>query len=276
MTADLDMLLRDCDPAPDVAAYDSNRARQILDRALADPVTYPARTTARNRPVRLLAAAAGVVGLAIAASVLTGVSSPSPANAGVSLERDGNEYLVTITDPERNAEQLTAAMHSYGFDIDLSLEPSSPSLVGSIVVKINQEVDGRATPSLAELSPAPCRASAGCEIGLRIPTDWTGKATIVLGRAARKGESYASSTSAFSPGEALACKAGRGMRAAAFLPTLREAGLRFEYRSREATASTNHPHPDWYVHEVIPASPGLVYVMVEAQPPPRAPTAPGC
>jgi hypothetical protein len=276
MTTDLDILLRDCDPARDVAAYDPDRARQLLDRATATDMPHPALTAVHNRSVKLLTAAAGVAGLAIAASVLTGVSSPSPANAGVSLERDGNEYLVTITDPERNAEQLTAAMHSYGFNIDLSLEPSSPSLVGSIVVKINEEVDGRATPSLAELSPAPCRASAGCKIGLRIPTDWTGKATIVLGRAARKGESYASSTSAFSPGEALACKPGRGMRAGEFLPTLREDGLRFEYRSREATASTNHPHPDWYVHEVIPASPGLVYVMVEAQPPPPAPTAPGC
>lgn len=276
MTTDLDVLLRDCDPAPDVAAYEPNTARQLLDRAIATGVTHHSPTPAHRGPVKLLTAAAGVIGLAIAVAALTGVSSPSRANAGISLERDGDEYLVRITDPERNAEQLTAAMHSYGFDVDLSLDPSSPSLVGSIVVKINEEVDGRATPSLAELSPAPCRARAGCEIGLRIPTDWTGKATIVLGRAARRGETYASSTSAFSPGEVLACKPGRGMRAAELLPSLRDAGLRFEYRSREAVGSTTNPHPDWYVHEVIPASPDLVYVFVEAQPPTPAPKPHGC
>jgi hypothetical protein len=49
-----------------------------------------------------------------------------------------------------------------------------------------------------------CQAGGGaCQVGVRIPDNFHGTATVIFGRAASPGERYATTGSAFAPGEAL-------------------------------------------------------------------------
>ena len=95
----------------------------------------------------------------------------------------------------------------------------SPSLVGSITY-----TDGI---NAAPLQHGACVEPGGgtCIVAIRIPTRFTGHATTVLGRAARDGETYASSGDALPPGEALHCSGVQRMTVAQAAPYLRRRGL---------------------------------------------------
>jgi hypothetical protein len=71
-------------------------------------------------------------------------------------------------------------------------------------------------------------------IGLRIPADFKGQADIVLGRAARPGETYVSTGDAFAPGEVLHGSGLMGMRVSAALVKLKALGLSAEWRDLRA------------------------------------------
>jgi hypothetical protein len=267
MTTDLDQLLRDANPLQEVDPLPPAQSRQLIDLAVARAPQDRHRSRGRS-----LALAAGVVGvLTVSASALTTALAPPPASAGIELTREGDHYRVTITDPERDADELTAALRSYGFDIRLELVPASPSLVGSIIGGSFAE----GTDDIEELNPVPCLASRGCEVGFRVPVDWQGEAALAIARQPRPDEDYASTTSSFDAGEALACLHGRGQLVDDLLPVLARRGLGYEWRS-DSGEQPEGEYRDWYVDDVFPRNGDEVFLFVTPTPPAKVLPGQGC
>ncbi|WP_433349114.1 hypothetical protein ACQP25_35735 [Microtetraspora malaysiensis] len=142
-------------------------------------------------------AAAAVTVAAVAGTAMLGQSS-STAQAAVTCSKDHDFVVARIMDPLADEKRLRNDFRACGFDIDLKLVPVSPSLVGTIVM---MDVDQKIVPID---DPSCITASGGqCPIGLRIEAGFIGKATVVLGRAARAGEPYMSTNTSAAKGEAL-------------------------------------------------------------------------
>jgi hypothetical protein len=173
---------------------------------------------------------AGVAALAVAALVVTlsvALRQAPPAAAAVEFRTSGDYIVATVVNPYAAEQQLDAAFAAHGLHITLKLVPVSPSLVGSVVY-----MGSSADASGIGVLYSPTRQAPGgpLPIGLRIPTDFQGRADIVLGRAARPNETYVSTADAFAPGEALHGSGLIGMRVSAALAKLKELGLTAQWR----------------------------------------------
>jgi hypothetical protein len=166
------------------------------------------------------AVAAGVVVLATSSAV-----GPAPADA-VSFHRSSSgDIIATVTDPFATRARLDAAFAKQGLHITIDLIPASPSAVGRVVYLAVSSSRGAHIESLTHGScvsnaRADCLVGLGGPevIGLRIPRDFTAKATIGLGRPAKPGERYESGGSAFAAGELLHCSGLLGTTVAQALP----------------------------------------------------------
>ena len=140
-------------------------------------------------------------------------------------------------------KQLDAAFAAHGLHIRVSLIPVSPSLVGTVVYLSDNGGSG----AIQTLGRGPCITGGGaCPIRVAISSHFTGNGYITLGRPAKTGESYASTASAFAPGEALHCSGLIGAKVSAARPTLHAHGLTVaQWRA---------------ANKVIPAAPGQNYI----------------
>src|SRR3954452_7257855 len=176
---------------------------ELSARSAAKRPTRARRTLLHMRPRVALVAAAAAACVAVAIIVAGGaIFSASPAAAGVRFQVRGNYIIARVTRPFTARDQLQAAFQQEGIDISVRLVPVSPSLRGTVVY-----LGGSAGASeIQPLQGGPCvTGGGGCPIGLKIPRDYSGHGEIALGRPAQAGESYASTASAFAPGEALHC-----------------------------------------------------------------------
>jgi hypothetical protein len=208
------------EPRPDQVV----EARAGFMNAVALEEAGPARK-ARPRAAWLVAAAAAIVLVMVVPAALPG-GSPGGAGvaaAGVGFTQDGNYLIATIDDPTASAAEMQAAFAQHGFDIQVQLQPSSPSGVGMIPFE-----DGAATgtPQIQNIT-TPCAADPvyGCTTGIRIPMGFSDHAAIVVTHAAAPGEQYVWPGDAYAPGEALHCSGLRGMTAADASPILQGLGL---------------------------------------------------
>lgn len=211
------------EPRPDQVV----EARAGFMNAVALERATPARK-ARPRGTRLIAAAAAVVVLVVLVMVVPAAlpgGSPGGAGvaaAGVGFTQDGNYLIATIDDPTASAAEMQAAFAQHGFDIQVQLQPASPSLVGMIPFE-----DGTApgTPPIQNIT-TPCAAEPmyGCVTGVRIPMGFSDHAAIVVTRAAAPGEQYVWPADAYAPGEVLHCSGLRGMTVAEASPILQGLG----------------------------------------------------
>ncbi|NUW41809.1 hypothetical protein [Nonomuraea rhodomycinica] len=239
------------------------------------PVTSPPQEPGSARPSRrrsrlagrpAIAAAAAAVA-AVAATVVTGQNA-STAQAAVTCSKDHDYVVARIMDPLAGHERLRNDFRACGFDIDLKLVPVSPSVVGSIVMmEGGQKIDTVDDPS--------CRTASGaqCPIGLRIEAGFTGKATVVLGRAARSGEPYASTNTSTAKGEALegVSVEGRTVAEAETMIAQRHVTIaRYNVQwslpdGRGYGDLTSRPKidPAWRVTSVEPYAPGQVVLMID-------------
>lgn len=214
------------EPRPDQVV----EARAGFMNAVALERATPARK-ARPRGTRLIAAAAAVVVLVVLVMVVPAAlpgGSPGGAGvaaAGVGFTQDGNYLIATIDDPTASAAEMQAAFAQYGFDIQVQLQPAAPSLVGMIPFA---DWAASTPPSLRiQEITTPCAAEPmyGCFTGVRIPMGFSGKAGIVVTRAAAPGETYVWPGDAYAPGEVLHCSGLRGMTVADASPILQGLGL---------------------------------------------------
>lgn len=292
---DLDLIrcFSEEDGEPDAGARERVAAqvtRGIEARSgLSANLARTARSSHRLRRLTIALTAAAVVLVAVsfgAAQLLR----PNLAEAAVQFSQDGGGYIVAIVkDPFAARDQLRAAFAAHGLDIDLKLVPVSPSLVGSVV---SLGIDGRSS-GIETLHDTKYAGPKGEQtVGLRIPTEFKGHASIVLGRPAKPGETYDSAGDAFVPGEALQGVDLVGMKVAAAVNLLDEMGLTVAWRvddpaprqtqvpdeSKPTAAPTPgtgttlavdaadiHKYDDYYVTQAVPMAEGSVYVFAAAE-----------
>ena len=116
--------------------------------------------------------------------------------------------------------------------------------------------------------------SLSCPIGLKIPLDFQGQASIALGRAGQPGEEYVTTNDAFAYGESLHCSGLRGMTVQQALPVLDRFGVTAVWRSNDpAIDRVDGIDPstvlDQYVTDAVGLSEGKAYVWAAPQPLPQ-------
>lgn len=254
--AQRDALLREITSTPRPLAADEQNAATTRQRGM--------RSRASRRPLLVLAASAIAAGVAVAVLVLNSAVQTQPARAAVSFRTaaDG-ELVATVRNPFAAEKQLDAAFAAHGLHITVSLVPVSPSLVGTVVYSS----DNGGNDAIQTIGHGPClTGGGGCPIGLKIPSNFTGRGYITLGRPAKAGESYESTASAFAPGEALHCSGLFGARVSAAMSVLHARGVTVaQWRVANKVTSTAPAHN--YVWQVDPVTARTVRVWTEPTPP---------
>jgi hypothetical protein len=204
----------------------TTKAHGLLQAVLSQPAgpTAGEQLSRRRKPRLAAIVTAGVVGAAVIAGLVVGVSSPrhrpqdkrAPNEQLVAFSVRRGTVIALITNPLAAASQLTAVLRAHGLHITVQTVPVSPSLVGTIVYTD--------APAIRTLWKPACSLT-GCPVGLVFPAGYTGGGDIAVGRPARPGERYESMADVFAPGEVLHCSGLLGAPAAAALPILRKLGL---------------------------------------------------
>jgi hypothetical protein len=242
------------------------------------PLTVKRRSL--RRPLALSAFAATAAG-AIAAIVLSTTSAVSPVSAQAVTFRSSpsGDIIATVTDPFAAQAQLNAAFAKQGLKITVKLLPTSPSIVGTVLAS---DESNSAISQITPLQGGHCLSGGGgCAIGIEIPRDFRGEGTIYLGRPAKPGEQYESTTSAFAPGEPLHCSGLLGARVSAALPVLQKDGLTVvEWREDSESApgvspsvTLSQPPAQNYTWDAELIEPGRLRVTTESTPWPNTPGA---
>ncbi len=243
-----------------------------------DPAHRDRRTRHRPRLGGLRPATAFLAaGLAMLIAVVTvlafagqSIVSPTKAKAaGVHFARHAGYIDATIDDPSAPAESMEAAFVQYGLNITVNVIPASPSLVGTITF-----MD---TPSSFKPIYGPegsCLLPGGatrCVIGMRVPSDFSGSATIVVDGTAAPGQAYSSVNDALAPGEVLHCSGIRGMSVSEAAPILQKLGVTPIWRTYDGTdpagGVSQSSVENQFITDTLPASLGTVYLWVQPTPP---------
>jgi hypothetical protein len=237
-----------------------------LDEPRSEVMQLPRRMSAR--PIVRLAAgvAAALLLAALAVNMLRGADV---AAAGIRFSDSKGFIVARISDPEASQAALDKAFANHGLNIHLSLLPVTPSLVGTVLY-IGENGDSRGA-DIEALQGGHClMGGGGCPVGLRIPRAYRGEAYISLGRAARGDESYATTTSAFAPGEPLHCSGLIGKPVAQLRRVLSARGLTAEWALADGSdggRSSREAVSGDYVVDVEHMAPRRVLVSVLPAPP---------
>jgi hypothetical protein len=277
---DIDRRLADWNPVPPeevVGRARSLEAAALLRCILEEPVEHApehdpfrrARVSRRGRWAGGLAAGVAAIALITtalwpsgAARVPGGGAANGPGSEPrhlrlVDFTNEGDEIAALITDPDAAASQLTAVFQAHRLNIHVNAVPVSPSLVGTIVYTD--------APVIRSLQQGTCLAGGtGCQVGLVIPSDFSGEAFVTVGRAARAGETYGSSDDVFGPGEALHCSGILGRPVAEALPVLEQRGLSVRWQI-DGQNPPDQSTPGGYVIEGIALSSTEVMLDTSAQ-----------
>jgi hypothetical protein len=212
--------------------------------------------------------------LAVALLVVTWLGRPGqrvgpvvvgpPAAQALSFTRHGRYVTVIVRNPLAGPAAYRAELARHHLRITLRLLPVSPSLVGTVVY-IGQSGGADITPITARGRCWTGGGGSACPVGVRIPAGFLGTAQIVFGRAARPGERYASTTSAFAPGEVMHGMRVRGLTVAQVLALLRARRVTvpvFNYMREGVARNRPHVPGGWYVYDALPWAPQQVMLFV--------------
>jgi hypothetical protein len=224
----------------------------------------------RTFPRRAALAVAGASVLIVAVIVGQGVVSPTKAKAaGVYIVRHGGQIDAMIDDPRAPAASMEEAFAKAGLEVTVDVIPASPSLAGTITF-----ID---TPSSFEPIYAPegsCLLPGGgtrCVIGMRVPADFSGSASIQVNGTPPAGQLYDSVNDALAPGEVLHCSGVRGMTVADAVTILRQLGVTPIWRTYDdndtADGVTEASIENEHILDALPRSQGTVYLWVQPSPP---------
>ncbi|QKG24502.1 hypothetical protein [Actinomadura verrucosospora] len=259
------------------------------DAGAADPAAVPSPRRARRRlAIGLPLLATGVAAAAVAAVLVAqpggsgdpGGHAPSGGAhprvqlaAALSFTRKGHYIDVRIRDPYADPARYRKEFAAHGLDVDLKLVPSSPTVVGTLVMEGTSE--GTRPGDVSEIrSKGACEVASGgddCMVGVRIRIGYTGSAQIVFGRAARPGEQYESSNRADARGEAMHGMVFRKRPVSEVLAALKERHITVpEYRVMVGNESVvRYPGQvpgNWYVHDAILWARGQVVLFAGPKP----------
>jgi hypothetical protein len=283
-------------PVTDEEAARLARPGTLADLAAAITATPPgpARRGRGRRPARRRRWLIGVplaAGLAAAALIVTSLGGPgqhvgpvavgpAPAQAqALSFTRHGGFIDVIVRDPLADPARYRAEFARYHLDITLTLVPASPSIVGTVVF-IGQSAGSRAlTPITARGRCVEASGTSACPVGVRIPARFRGNAQLTFGRAARPGEQFESSASAFAPGEAMHGMTVSGQRVAQILAQLRQRQVtvaQFRIEGGGENRSASGVPGSYFVTDAVPWAPHQVLLFVSPTwPPAPVPSAGG-
>jgi len=226
-------------------------------------LTGAARARLATGPRRRLGMAAGTL-LVAAGSLgvpLALLSSSAPASAASVIR-------ARITHPGDAAGQLESLFRSRHFHITVVQKPVSPSLVGSIINPGIKRPSRSGAGILREIT-GPCAGGArGCVVGIVLPARFTGRARIVVGRAAKPGERYAAAADIFRPGEMLHCSGVLGESVRQALPALESLPVKVGWDAGSAK-SHRRPVPSgrYYIAGGTAVSAGSIAIRITAQDP---------
>ncbi|MGI5489364.1 hypothetical protein [Microtetraspora malaysiensis] len=257
--------------APDPGPGMTPLARELLDEITSTPPT--AARSSRWRP-RLMwsrgmwgravrprpAGAAGAIAVLLAATAWLG---SAPASAALDIEREGDQYVVTVKDMFAEPEMYERELRARGLKIDLRVVPVSASMVGEGLV-----LDGTPTSSGVTRIKAPgeCRRPFSfCSIGLRIPVKYRKQVVVFLGRPTRQGERYGLMTPIDLPGEPLHCVDFINKTVAEVEPMLQTRGLNATFTAYGVKGAVPR---DWYVYDGVLTAPGEALMAVNRVPNP--------
>lgn len=178
-----------------------------------------------------------------------------PVRAQVlSFVRHGQYIDVIVRDPVADPAQYRAEFARHHLNITLKLLPVSPSIVGTVVYFGGNHASA-ITPITAT---GACHEASGtdqCPVGVRVPVHFRGQADLVFGRAARPGEHYESTASAFAPGEVMHGMNIHGKtvaRVEAMLRRRHATVARFNVAGNSAASNVTSVPGRWYVYDAVP------------------------
>jgi hypothetical protein len=228
----------------------------------------------RRLRTRLLIGVPVAAGLAVAGLIATSMGAPGqhlgPVSVGppkaqaaaLEFTRSGGYIRVIVRNPLADPKRYRAEFAEYHLNIALTLVPASPSIVGTLVAESLSADASQLRPITAQ---GRCYASGGgvCPVGVLVPVDFRGSATLVFGRAARPGEQYESAGDVSAPGEAMHGLPFQGKTVAAVVAMLARRGITVAtwrvQRSPDCFMEVRHSVPgNWLVYEAVPWAPGQV------------------
>ena len=195
------------DPASHVRA-DPLVLSATLQSVIADRAREPRKTKPRwswRRWLTLIPITALLVGAAVVTPIImhpdeVGPMALGPAKA-LAFTRNGDYIDVRIVDPDADPERYRQDFAVHGLNVELKMEPASPSLVGAMVsVSSPQRMvefhsdgfeikDGNISPRIKKIRGADC-GKQWCLAGVSIPVGLRSPFEVTFGRAARPGERY--------------------------------------------------------------------------------------
>lgn len=220
----------------DLSAGDGpDTAGEVGRRALAGTVeTARGRSGRRQFLVRRVVpglVAAGLVGgIAVSVVGLPGGSRQEALGPALSFTTEGNFLHVKIVDPEADSARYNKEFKAHHLDIQLVLEPASPSQVGRNIAQGSSE---HADPITSTVDPAGCddAGTYPCVPQFVIPKDYHGSLQLYIGRAARPDENLVANGAIDDRGEPLAGLRWRNKRVSEVLALLAQRGYTVpEYR----------------------------------------------
>lgn len=273
-------------PVTDAEAAELVQSRTLADLANEITWTHPAsgaswpasRGRRARRPsmrTRLLIGVPVAAALAIAGLVATSAGAPGqrvgpisvgPAKAQaavLSITRHGRFLYVIVKNPVADQKRYRAEFARHHLDISLQLVPASPSIAGTLVAETEPAGSGSELKTIT--ARGRCFTGGGgnqCPVGVRVPINYRGTATLVFGRAARPGEQFESSGSVTARGEAMHGLHFVGKTVAAVLGMLAERHVtvsQWRVQDRHCNTGSRRTVPSsWYVYDAVPWAPGQV------------------
>ena len=224
----------------------------------------------RRRPATVLAGVGAIALVALIAALVVLTQSPVPAKAaGVAFATQGGYIDVTITDPSAPAASMQAAFAQHGLNITVLVDNASPSLVGTITFD-DTSFQPIYAPEGSCLLPG---GATRCQIGFRVPLDFSGQAFVSVNAPTPPGQTYESQNDAFAPGEVLHCSGLYGMKVSQAAPILQKLGLTTIWRTGDSSDSADGVSEasieDQFINGALPWSQGTAMISVGSSPPPQ-------
>ncbi|GII27770.1 hypothetical protein [Planotetraspora mira] len=210
MTNDLKQLtslLQAHDPASHVCA-DPIALSATLDDIIGNPTRTPQtakRHWSRRQLLTLIPVTAVLAGAAVVLPIVMRPSDVGPITLGpakaLAFAKNGDYIDIRIADPDADPRRYREDFASHGLNVDLQMEPSSPSLVGTMISisspgkETNYRTDGfeikdeHGSEWVKRIEGTDC-GNMWCMAGVSIPVNLRSPVEIIFGRAARPGERY--------------------------------------------------------------------------------------
>jgi hypothetical protein len=179
----------------------------------------------------------------------------------LSFVRQGGFIIVKVRDPLADPARYNAEFARHHLHIRLTMVPVSPSLIGTLVYMGSSQGASPITPITAQGRCFTGGGGSACPVGVRVPVDFHGSAQLTFGRAARPGEQYESTASAFAPGEALHGMSIKGETVAQVLVALRARHVSvalYDVFRHNIAVHLRHVPGSYYVYDAVPWAQGQV------------------